>query len=189
MKRSIYYIFLTLFLVGLLSLEKEDRLLYSGPDRVSFGVKIGILPTGGLTQYSLFYFKNNRLAGNQPVGLDQIVKIGTGQWPIPRSNVFSKIFEKNGIVNDTLSDGRILDYNSAFDSLWKIRFDAHPFEHELGEGWSNGEMRPSLKQQAYIVERYGVRGYDQEYFVDSSFFKLLRDVLDPAWINNYKSLR
>lgn len=189
MKRNVYYIISTLFLVGLLSLEKEDKLIYSGPNRVSFGVKIGLLPTGGLTQYSLFYFKNNRLMGNQPVKLNQIIKIGTGEWPIPRSNVFEKIFEDNGITNVTLPNGKIIDYSSAFDSLWKIRFEAHPFVHELGNGWSQGEMKPSLKQQTYIMERYGVRGYDQDYFVDSSFFKLLRDVLDPVWINNYKSLR
>lgn len=189
MKRNFYYIICTFFLVGLLSLEKEDRATYNGPDRVSFGVKIGLLPTGGLTQYSLFYFKNDLLMGNQPVELNQIIKIGNGEWPMPRSNIFSNIFEENGIINDTLPDGKIVDYAAAFDSLWKIRFDAHPFQHELGDGWSQGEMRPSLKQQTYIMERYGVRGYDQDYFVDSSFFKLLKDVLDPIWINNYKSLR
>ncbi len=189
MKRSVYYIFTGLFLVGLLSLVKEDKVIYNGPDRVSFGVKIGLLPTGGLTQYSIFYFKNDLLVGNQPIGLDHLIKIGTGEWPIPRSTIFSNIFEKNGLFTDTLTDGTIVDFNSAFDSLWKIRFDAHPFEHHLGDGWSQGEMRPSLKQQLYIYNRYGCRCYDQDYFVDSSFFRLLKDVIDPAWIANYKAMR
>jgi hypothetical protein len=189
MKRYIYYIVHFLLLVGLLSLEKEDKTIYNGPNRVSFGVKIGLLPTGGLTQYSLFYFKDNRLVGNQPIALNHLIKIGTGEWPMPRSNIFNNIFKNNGVKNDTLSDGTVIDYTAAFDSLWKIRFEAHPFQHDLGNGWSQGEIKPSFKQQAYIYNRYGVRGYDQDYFVDSSFFKLLRDVVDPTWINHYKSLR
>ncbi|RFC53521.1 hypothetical protein [Brumimicrobium aurantiacum] len=191
MKRNLIYIASSLFLMGLLSLEKgSSKNAYSyGPNRVSFGVKIGLLPTGELTQYSLFFFKDQQLVGNQPIDLPSLIKIGTGKWPIPRTNIFTNIFEEKGFKLDTLPDGKIVDYNSAFDSLWKIRFEAHPYKHELGEGWSQGEIRPSTKQQVYIYDRYGVRGYDQDYFVDTSFFKLLKDVIDPTWINNYKSLR
>lgn len=57
------------------------------------------------------------------------------------------------------------------DSLWKIRFVEHPFEAKYGKGWSQGDARPSLKQQEFIYNNYGVRGYDQDYFVDTSFFK------------------
>jgi hypothetical protein len=158
------------------------------PDKVSFGVKIGILPTGGLTQYALVYYKKQRIQSIQEVSLNRLVKIGTGEWPIPRSSVFHDYFEEYGMYNDTLADGTIIDYGAAFDSLWKVRFNVHPFDHRQGEGWSLGEIRPSLKQQAYIYDRYGVRGYDQDYFTDSSFFKLLKDVMDPQWIAHYKSL-
>src|SRR5690554_7206020 len=92
------------------------------------------------------------------------------------------------MYNDTLDDGTVIDYGAAFDSLWKVRFKSHPFDHRLGDGWSMGEIRPSLKQQAYIYDRYGVRGYDQDFFADTSFFKLLKDVMDPQWIDR-KSTR
>src|SRR5690554_7279072 len=70
------------------------------------------------------------------------------------------------MYNDTLDDGTVIDYGAAFDSLWKVRFKSHPFDHRLGDGWSMGEIRPSLKQQAYIYDRYGVRGYDQDFFAE-----------------------
>lgn len=190
MKRVTFLSLPILFLIGLFSFIKHDEELHQGgPDRVSFGVKIGLLPSGGITQYALFFYQGERSVGNQPIDLNHLIKICTGEWPVPRSNNFINIFEENGFTNDTLSDGTVINYIAAFDSLWKIRYDAHPYHHELGKGWSQGEIRPSLKQQSYIVERYGVRGYDQAYFSDTSFYKLLKDVMDPKWIENYKSLR
>jgi len=189
MKRSLFFVAVFILLAAGLSLTKKSIPTQNGaPDKVSFGVKIGILPTGGLTQYALVFYKNQRLQSIQEVNLERLIKIGTGEWPVPNTTVFHDYFEEYGMYNDTLEDGTILDYGAAFDSLWKIRFNVHPFDHRLGKGWSLGDIRPSLKQQAYIYDRYGVRGYDQDYFSDSSFFKLLKDVLDPKWIANYKSL-
>lgn len=173
-----------------LCFKNEPSPLASGqPDRTSFGVKIGLLPTGELTQYALVYFKDNKLLSIQGIPLNQLVKIGQGEWPLPRTTFFYNYFQENGLYDDTLEDGSILDYGAAFDSLWKIRFPEHPFDPKAGKGWSNGEFRPSLSQQKYIYDRYGCRCYDQDYFVDTSFFRLLKDVMDEDWIAQYKSLR
>ena len=153
---------------------------------VSFGVKIGILPTGGLTQFAVFYYKNGRQQGFQPISLDELIKIATGKWPVPRTSKFHDFFAEQGIYDKNDNE---INYRAAFDSLWKIRFPVHPYDSKKGEGWSQGDARPSLKQQAYIYNTYGVRGYDQDYFTDSSFYKLLRDVVDPEWIKHYKSLK
>lgn len=156
--------------------------------RVSFGVKIGLMPTGEVVQYALVYFRGEELVSIQGISYDQLIKIGSGEWPIPKTLHFHNYFEEKGFKSDTLEDGSIVDFTAAFDSLWKVRFDVHPFQHQLGKGWSQGKFRPSLKQQEFIYNRYGVRGYDQDYFTDTSFFKLLQDVVNPAWISEYKSL-
>lgn len=188
-KRNIIYIVFIMVLGLGLSLTRKTNNSHSAYTyRVSFGVKIGLLPTGELTQYALIYYKGKETVSLQGISYTQLIKIGTGEWPIPKTLNFHNYFEEKGFHNDTLEDGSIVDYTAAFDSLWKIRFDAHPFNHQLGKGWSQGKFRPSLKQQEFIYSRYGVRGYDQEYFTDTSFFKLLRDVLDPEWIIEYKSL-
>lgn len=182
----ILMICLLIFTLGTGGQLKEGRSTYTY--RISFGVKIGILPNGELTQYVLAYYTGKQLTSLQPISFQQLINIGSGKWPLPNSATFVNIFEEAGLKNDTLPDGEVLHYTAAFDSLWKIRFDAHPFVHQLGKGWSQGEIRPSLKQQEYIYNRYGVRGYDQDYFVDTSFFRLLKDVIDPNWIAEYKSL-
>lgn len=189
MSRKITYSLLCCFLVLLMSLtrhSKDGNISYAY--QVSFAVKIGILPTGDLTQYAVMYYKDGRLVSSLPINFTQLMNIGTGKWPIPNSTTFYNFFEEKGLKDDTLEDGSILFYTAAFDSLWKIRFEAHPFNHQLGKGWSQGEIRPSLKQQEYIYNRYGVRGYDQDYFSDTSFFLLLKDVLDKNWIAEYKAM-
>jgi len=159
---------------------------------VSMGVKIGILPTGGITQFALIHYRQEQLANIQPVNMVQLLKFGTGEWPIPGTNQRYNYFKENNLSHIITPEGDFKerpDFTAAFDSLWKIRFDYHPFDPKKGKGWSNGRIKPSLSQQEFIFHTYGVRGYDQDYFVDTSFFKLLRDVLDTAWINNYKSLK
>ena len=158
---------------------------------LTFGVKIGIMPTGQVTQYAFFMYRNGRFSGLNPVELDRLIKVGTGKWPVPGTNKFYDFFDEQGVydIGLKMNNGDSIDFKAAFDSLWKIRYVMHPFDASKGQGWSQGDARPSLKQQEYIYNTYGVRGYDQEYFTDTSFFKLLRDVLNTEWIENYKSLK
>lgn len=186
-KRAIYIMILFFLLVGMSSTKQLDS-TSSEPYRVSFGVKVCLSPTGELTQYALLFYRNHQIQSVQGIQLNRLVHIAEGDWPIPKSTVFHDFFKENGIHNDTLSDGTIVDYQAAFDSLWKIRFNVHPYKHELGNGWSQGEFKPTLKQQAYIYNEYGVRNFELNYFADTSFFKLLKDVVNPEWIANYKSL-
>lgn len=188
MKKRVIYIIILLFLIIGISFTKQMN-PSSEPYRVSLGVKIGTLPNNELNQYAVLFYRNQKIESVQGITLNQLIKIATGEWPIPRSTVFYDYFKENGVCNDTLADGTIEDYTDAFDSLWKIRFNVHPFQYKLGNGWSQGEFKPTLKQQAYIYNEYGVRNFDLDYFADTSFFKLLKDVLDPQWIANYKSLQ
>ena len=155
---------------------------------VSLGVKVGMLPSGGLHQFALIYYKNGVLASIQPVNKERMVKVGTGKWPIPGTRKFHDFFAEEGMYIFPEDTQEVFNINAAVDSLWKVRFAAHPYSQSVKNGWSQGDYRPSLKQQEYIYNRYGVRGYDQDYFTDSSFFKLLKDVQDPAWIKQYKSM-
>jgi len=187
--RKLTYTVLTLMLFYLLS-----SLGYSYPEEkkvsttISLGVKIGMIPSGGLHQFALIYYKDGRLASIQPVTTDRLIKVGTGKWPIPGTRKFHDFFAQQNMYVFPEDSQEVFNIKASIDSLWKVRFAAHPFDHAKGDGWSQGDYRPSLKQQEYIFNRYGVRGYDQDYFVDSSFFKLMKDVQDPEWIEQYKSM-
>jgi hypothetical protein len=69
--------------------------------------------------------------------------------------------------------------------LWKIRFYEHPMQFDT-EGWSQGQMKPSLYQNDFLYKEYGVRNVLTQYFYGDTLFKLLRDVQDPAWIESYR---
>lgn len=183
---SIRILFVVLLLLGF-SIQQPNR-LGVGPENYTFGVKLGVAPSGELTQYAIIQYRNSKRVSIQPTDLRRLVKIATGRWPLPKTNIFHDYFEQYEMYNDSMPDGTPIDYGAAFDSLWKVRFSHHPFDQNSEDGWSQGDMRPSLKQQKFIYDRYGVRGYDQDYFADSSFFKLLKDVMNPAWIRAYKSL-
>lgn len=147
-----------------------------------------MLPSGGLYQFALVYLKGDRIASIQPVSKERMIKVGAGKWPIPGTHKFHNFFAEQEMYVFPADTQDVFNIEASIDSLWKVRFSAHPFSQGLDEGWSQGDFRPSLKQQKYIYDRYGVRGYDQDYFVDSSFFKLLKDVQDPGWIKTYKSM-
>lgn len=189
-QRNIHSFFLCIALFLSLSAANRPKMEQSGlPMSVSFGVKIGLFPTGKLTQYALVYYRNNKIVAIYPTSLTRLINIGMGNWPLPNSSVFHNYFKINDIKNDTLANGTVRNFQAAFDSLWKVQFSVYPYNHQVGEGWSRGDTKPSLKQQAYLYDRYGVRGYDQEYYCDTSFFRLIKDVTDPSWIAHYKSLQ
>jgi len=156
---------------------------------ISLGVKIGILPTGGLQQTALVHYRRGRRTSIQPVTRERLIKVGAGKWPAPKTMYFHDYFADYDINVFGTDSTAAFDINAALDSLWKVRFSAHPLKGGKGKGWSQGEYRPTEKQRAYIYNRYGVRGYDQDYFADSSFFKLIKDVMNRDWIEHYKSLR
>jgi hypothetical protein len=188
MLRLFYFILILGTFVLFTSTEKQSSVRHN----VTFGVKIGIMPTGSLVQLAIFHYRGGKAASVQPISKTEFFKIGSGQWPLPKSRAAHDFFEEQGLNDlhkyDSLAEPPI-DINAALDSLWKIRYQEHPFKAKLGKGWSNGRFRPSNKQQAYIYNTYGVRGYDQDYFSDTAFFQLMRDVVNPEWITNYKSLR
>ena len=186
-KRAIYILILLFLIMGTSATKKQES-PSNLPYRVSFGVKIGLLPTGRLTQYAFLFYRNNKIESVRGIQLHELIHFANGEWPLPKSTVFHDYFKENDIQSDTLSDGTVVDYTAAFDSLWKVRFNRHPYNHQLGNGWSQGDFKPTLKQKAYIYNEYGVRNFDLDYFADTSFFKLLKDVVDPQWIANYKSL-
>src|SRR5690554_1944586 len=130
MKRGLLYsVVILLLVVGLSLTQKNNPAKGSAQDKVSLGVKIGIIPTGGLTQYALVFHKGQRLHSIREVNLHRLIKLRTRQWPIPRTTTFHDFFEEHGMYNDNLYDGTVIDYGADFDSLSKVRFKSHPVDH------------------------------------------------------------
>jgi len=161
--------------------------------RVVFGVRIAMTSNSGMTSFVAFrYGSDGSLREKRSFNRDEFIKVLAGFWPSPYNPKRINYFEQENIfggvyVNDTVLEK--IPYCPVLDSLWKIRFSDYPFRGGSETGWSGGLYKPTLLQQKYISDRYGVKHIDQDYFVDTSFWKLLRDVSDSAWVANYRYLQ
>lgn len=120
---------------------------------------------------------------------DEFIKVLSGYWPSPFNPDKIDHFKANKVmggvfVNDTI---RVeIGYCPALDSLWKLRFSDWPYVGKNEAGWSLNKSRPSPKQEEYLAKRYNIKQFDFDYVVDTNFWKLLYDVTDSTWIENYK---
>ena len=157
-----------------------------------FGVRVSIGANSQICTY-VCYLNNGRvLTKKKIVDKQSFIKIVSGEWPSIYNPKRINYFEENGV-----SCGMIFDSASykevgvcvPLDSLWKIRFATYPFKHRTDLGWSNKYHKPSPKQEKYLYDRYNVDHVDSKFFIDTNFWRLLKDVKDTSWIRNYKSLR
>ncbi len=159
--------------------------------RPVFGVKVGYQSTGKLTMYMVYLDNGVYQNSRKMLTENEFIHIASGNWPSIYNPRRINYFEQNhlscGIIKDSISE-KDYSYCIPLDSLWKIRFEKHPFDLKQGNGWSHKQFKPSPKQEIYLYQTYGVRQIDGDYFTDLNFWKLLNDVQDPNWILNYKSI-
>lgn len=180
------------FLIAFAALHLGITPLPQTKSKIIFGVKVGLIHNSKLNAFALFRIQNGKVMGSKVLNQKELLKIGIGEWPYNEGSRPMNFFEDKNLGIYPVINQRTLKkewYCDAFDSLWKIRFKEHPFSRENKVGWSNGKYKPSLKQQNYIYETYGVQNFEHEYFLDSSFYKIMRDVQDTMWIANYRALR
>lgn len=160
--------------------------------RPVFGVRISIGANSQITTFVCYTHNGRSLVNKRIMDKETFVKIVSGYWPSPYNPKKQDFFQANNI-NCKIEVDPITRKTAPncipLDSLWKIRFSTFPFRGRAGRGWSNQMHKPSLKQAKYISNRYGVDQIDGQFFMDTSFWLLMHDVLDEDWINNYKSLQ
>jgi len=165
----------------------------AGGDHVVFGVRIAMAQNSQMTSFiAIRYSSNGILREKRSFNREEFIKVLSGFWPSPynpkRINYFDQERVLGGVyINDTFLEK--IPYCPVFDSLWKIRFSDYPFRGGSEVGWSNGMYKPTLVQQQYLIERYHIKYIDQDYFIDTNFWMLLRDVSDSTWRVNYHALK
>jgi hypothetical protein len=159
--------------------------------RPVFGVRIAFQANSQYTTYACFLDNGRVLTHKRIVSQDEFIKIVSGYWPsIYNPNKINYFEQRNldcGVMVDSFSR-KATTYGAAFDSLWKIRFSTYPFQSSAEEGWSNKLHKPAPGQEIFLYNNYGIKQIDADFFLDTNFWKLMNDVVDPVWINNYKSL-
>jgi hypothetical protein len=160
--------------------------------RPVFGVRVSIGSNSQINTY-VCYLNNGRVLSQKKL-FDEasFIKIVSGQWPSIYNPQRKNFFEEHNIPCGVMKDEETQIETvvcDPFDSLWKIRFATYPFINRIEEGWSNKLHKPSLKQEKFLYDRYGVASVDANFFQDSAFWLILHDVTDPDWIRSYKAMR
>jgi hypothetical protein len=159
--------------------------------RAVFGVRVSLQTNSQVISIVGFIDNGRILTHKRILTKDDFVRFASGFWPSIYNPERINLFEQHnllcGMFRDSTTD---IQYPYCFpvDSLWKIRFSDYPFNTSFETGWSNETRKPSPKQAEYLWKNYGVYNIDLNYFLDTNFWKILRDVQDPLWVSNYRSL-
>lgn len=160
--------------------------------RAVFAVQVHVQANSQLYLITAYLNNGRTLTHQKFMSKDEFAKFASGKWPsIYNPNRLNLLQENNllcGLAKDSIT-GKDVVYCSPLDSLWKIRFSDYPFNNGKEKGWSPELYKPSLKQALYLQQRYGVSDLDVGVFIDSSFWKIMRDVQDTMWIKQYKAMK
>jgi len=156
-----------------------------------FGVQVRF--QSGTTMYSLVAFLDDgrALTYKKMLTKDDFIKIASGYWPSiynpSKENLFEKYDISCGMINDSIHL-KPIPMCFPVDSLWKLRFSDFPFMNVDEKGWSSELNRPSARQAEFLRINYKVDNVDLNYFLDSNFWNILKDVQDANWVESYKAL-
>lgn len=157
-----------------------------------FGVKVGYQATGQFITFIAYLDNGGYKSAKKILTENEFVHVASGKWPSiynpKRENFLEKHGLDCGIVVDSFSR-KESSYCFPADSLWRIRFNKHPFDLKAGNGWSNKPFKPSSAQEIFLFEHYGIKQIDCDYFEGKYFWQILEDVQNPEWIANYKMLQ
>lgn len=169
-----------------------SSILYTPSSRGVFGVKVSIGPNSTTTTFVCFLDNGRVLTKQRIVNKDTFIKFISGFWPSIYNPDRINYFEEHNIDCSVIEDEitrKKFGICDPMDSLWKIRFATYPYRTSGEMGWSNKLHKPSPSQEIYLYNRYGVKNVDAGYFIDTSFWMLMEDVMDPNWILNYRSMK
>jgi hypothetical protein len=159
--------------------------------RAVFGVRIAYQSTGEMISLVSFITDGKYLYNKKILSRREFSFFASGEWPSIYNQKRVNLFDKNNVLGGIYKDSislKKMDYCFSIDSLWKIRYRLYPFQGKSEYGWSQESYAPSTRQKKYIFDRYNVDQIDGKFFMDTSFWKLLRDVRDPQWISTYKAI-
>lgn len=159
--------------------------------RTVFGVKVAYQATGQMITLVAFFSDGEMQSHRKILSAKEFIHYASGDWPSIYNRNRIDLFQLNevegGIYTDSIT-GEKVPYCFALDDLWKLRYSHSPFKGGHEEGWSQDQFSPSSQQQVFLQKNYGMDHINTKFFIDTNFWKILRDVSDPDWIEMYRNL-
>lgn len=157
-----------------------------------FGLSLATGHNGQL--FSCFIVKEfeGRVIAADPITRDQFLLQARGISPSKANTEGNDLFTEFDIpqcaIHVDADGGAHMGDCSLLDDLWKLRFWEYPFlvkdAAHTGKGWSETPNAPSPRQMLLLSD-LGLR-YPTDICYGDNVFRLLHDVGDSAWVNNYR---
>ena len=162
------------------------------PPKWEFALSLGSQTTGQL--FSLFVVKvtkDGQVLESQPLDRANFIRQVQGR-AFSKANPEGENLLRKYRVTQCLNsqDSTRLVYDClTLDELWKLRFWEYPLKLQEGQheqvGWAANKLRPD-DRQLMLLGGYGMK-FMQDLCIGENMFRLLRDMGDPDWVNNYRS--
>ena len=163
-----------------------------GPATYAFGLSLAAGQNGQLfTLFTVTVFEG-AVIETRPLTREQFIRQVQGRTFSNANTDAEDLFRKHGVKACTLPEdsaamGFLTDC-STLDDLWRLRFWEYPLAmgegSRLGKGWSEKPTIPS-ERQLLLLSDYGIK-YTTDICYGENMFRLLRDMGDPAWVDNYR---
>lgn len=188
-------IFFVMLFLGALSPD----ILATGPSTTDrpfavwkFALSLGSSTDGQL--FSLFLVKvmdDTTVVESQPLSRLNFIRQVQGRAFSQANPDGENLLRKYGVkqcLNTEDSAGFVIDC-ATLDDLWKLRFWEYPLQMEQGQhaitGWAGMKLRPD-DRQLLLLKGYGMR-YMLDLVIGENMFRLLRDMGDEEWVQNYRN--
>lgn len=169
----------------------SSSVVYISEVRPVFGVQVNMQANSQLISIVAYIHNGRALTNKKILTKDEFVRYASGFWPSvynpQKKNLFIEQDIPCGLEKDPITN-KSIPLCFPMDSLWKIRYSDYPFRNNDEKGWSAELFKPSSNQAVYLYKNYGIYDIDFSYFIDTNFWKILKDVQNPDWIRNYRSI-
>lgn len=189
MKPRYLIVVLTLlpFLLGINKPPSEEQMATS-----HFAICLTNNYQSGIVTYAIVKVYNDKIVAKKILRRDTFVQMIVGRIPnaanLERKNLFIENDLDTCVVYVDDIQGKYTGHIcTPLDQLWKIKYKEHPVEHGLEEGWSQDYYSPTMNQLKFLQQEFGIWSTTQ-YIWGDKMWELFHKVMDPVWIDKYKTV-
>ena len=190
-------IFLTVLVVVGCAVPITESRSHGAPVLATYTFGLTLMTGMNNELFTLFIVKEyeGSVIATEPITRGQFVLQAQGAVPSKANPNNENLFGKHHVENclpppELAGQGVVVTDCGVFDQLWKLRFWEYPFRlssgQHPGQGWAEEPSRPSDRQMVMLGD-YGML-HMHSMVKDEDLFRLLRDIGDSAWVENYRSV-
>ncbi|MCC6939797.1 MAG: hypothetical protein IT226_16400 [Flavobacteriales bacterium] len=145
--------------------------------------------------FTLFIVKEfeGQIISSTPITRGQFMQQAQGAMDCKANPTGQNLFLKYEVASclppEEYRDGfPVIPDCGIFDEIWKLRFWEYPYKlasgQQPGKGWAENPTTPSARQMLLLSD-YGI--YElHSVACGEELFRLLKDIGDPDWVDNYR---